>query len=395
MAVIINGTSGITNVNGSASTPAETGTDTDTGIYYGTNTVGLATNGTNALFIDASQNVGIGTTDTTNQRLKIKQSADTGAASFSFKVEANVNDTGLFLGYRGVGAATAADTCAINASYVSTGAFKPITFLTSDAERMRIDTSGNVGIGTSSPSYKLDVRSTLAVLDGSSNIGFYANGSAYTQIWQTLQSTNDFIIQTTASKYISFGINSAEKVRIDTSGNLLVGTTAQPATGVGVQVISFNNAYYGLRLSTSNSGGASCIQFLNSAGTQQGLISHNGTGTTTYGTSSDYRLKDNPQPMQNALETVAKLNPVTYTWKIDGSIGQGFIAHELQEIFPDAVQGEKDDVNEDGSIKPQGIDTSFLVATLTAAIQELKALVDTQASTITALTARIESLETK
>ena len=61
MTVVINGTTGITNVNGSASAPAETGLDTDTGIYYGTNQLGLATNGTNALFIDSSQNVGIGT----------------------------------------------------------------------------------------------------------------------------------------------------------------------------------------------------------------------------------------------------------------------------------------------------------------------------------------------
>jgi hypothetical protein len=99
---------------------------------------------TTAVTIGILQNVGIGTTDTTDQRLKIKQSADTGAASFSFKVEANANDTGLFLGYRGVGAASAADTCAISASYSSTGAFKPITFLTSDTERMRILSTGNI-----------------------------------------------------------------------------------------------------------------------------------------------------------------------------------------------------------------------------------------------------------
>jgi hypothetical protein len=78
--------------------------------------------------------------------------------------------------------------------------------------------------------------------------------------------------------------------------------------------------------------------------------------------------------------------PVTYTWKADGSVGQGFIAHELQEVVPDCVTGEKDAVNEDGSIKPQGIDTSFLVATLTAAIQELSAKND-------ALEARVAALE--
>ena len=85
-----------------------------------------------------------------------------------------------------------------------------------------VDTSQNVGIGTTSPGYKLDVRSSLAVLDGSANIGFWANGTTYTQVWQTLQSVNDFIIQTAASKYMSFGTNSAERMRIDSSGNVLV-----------------------------------------------------------------------------------------------------------------------------------------------------------------------------
>jgi hypothetical protein len=88
------------------------------------------------------------------------------------------------------------------------------------------------------------------------------------------------------------------------------------------------------------------------------------------------------------LAKVEQLNPVTYTWKSNGSSSQGFIAHELQAVVPDCVSGEKDAVNEDGSIKAQGIDTSFLVATLTAAIQEQQAI-------ITDLKARIETLEAK
>jgi hypothetical protein len=117
-----------------------------------------------------------------------------------------------------------------------------------------------------------------------------------------------------------------------------------------------------------------------------GSISTSGSATT-YSTSSDYRLKENIAPMVGALATVSQLKPVTYSWKADGSDGQGFIAHELAEVVPDCVTGEKDAVNEDGSIKSQGIDTSFLVATLTAAIQELKAIVDAQAVRIAALEA--------
>ena len=106
-----------------------------------------------------------------------------------------------------------------------------------------------------------------------------------------------------------------------------------------------------------------------------GEITTNGS-TTSYVTSSDYRLKENIQRMTGALEKVAQLNPVTYNWKADGSEGQGFIAHELQAVVPDCVSGEKDAVDADGKPVHQGIDTSFLVATLTAAIQELKSELD-------------------
>jgi hypothetical protein len=92
--------------------------------------------------------------------------------------------------------------------------------------------------------------------------------------------------------------------------------------------------------------------------------------------------------MTGALSKVAALKPVTYRWKVDGSNGQGFIAHELQEVVKGCVTGEKDAVDADGNPVYQGIDTSFLVATLTAAIQEQQALIQS-------LTARIAALEAK
>jgi hypothetical protein len=88
------------------------------------------------------------------------------------------------------------------------------------------------------------------------------------------------------------------------------------------------------------------------------------------------------------LEKVAALKPCTYTWKVDGRLGQGFIAHELQEVIPDAVQGTKDEVDENGNPEYQGIDPRMIVATLTAAIQELKAQNDD-------LRARVAALESQ
>ena len=105
------------------------------------------------------------------------------------------------------------------------------------------------------------------------------------------------------------------------------------------------------------------------------------SNATAYTSVSDYRLKENVTPMVGSLDKVLQLKPVTYTWKNDGVAGQGFIAHELQDVVPDCVVGEKDAVNEDGSIKAQSVDTSFLVATLTAAIQELKAEFDAYKAT--------------
>jgi hypothetical protein len=385
MAVIINGTSGITNVNGSASTPAETGTDTDTGIYYGTNTVGLATNGTNALFIDASQNVGIGTSSPAN-KLHV--------FGTEVRIQQNAGYYSLF------------DTAGTRYGYIQggsgyldivseAGSANTIRFTTNSSERMRVDPSGNVGIGTSSPNAasKLEVSNGSAAanckirISNSGTYGAYIESATSNRTFQFggVDSTNGF-----ASG--AYGVYDATagtwRMVIDSSGNLLVGTTSQFFSGK--QCIYFDgNSLAGLSLQTSKATtGSTYVYFVNSASAGTGSISQNGTTTVAYGTSSDYRLKENIKPMTGSLATVAQLKPVTYKWKADGSDGQGFIAHELQEVVPDCVIGEKDAVDADGNPVYQGIDTSFLVATLTAAIQEQQTL-------ITALTARIEALEAK
>jgi len=124
-----------------------------------------------------------------------------------------------------------------------------------------------------------------------------------------------------------------------------------------------------------------------SAGNQVGSISVTGSATA-YNTSSDYRLKENIAPMTGALAKVATLKPVTYKWKSTGSDGDGFIAHELAEVCPHAVTGAKDAVDADGKPQYQGVDSSFLVATLTAAIQEQQELIKSMTSRIAALEAK-------
>ena len=195
-------------------------------------------------------------------------------------------------------------------------------------------------------------------------------------------------IAATGANYITMSTNGSERMRLDSSGNLLVGTTSSGVVPNGLSLTTNAGGGYSLFYVGHPSGtgsGASYAVFRYNDVTI-GNISQNGTAAVSYNTSSDYRLKENIQPMTGALATVAQLNPVRYTWKADGSAGQGFIAHELQAVVPDCVTGEKDAVDADGKPVYQGIDTSFLVATLTAAIQEQQAIIQS-------LTARIEALE--
>ena len=107
---------------------------------------------------------------------------------------------------------------------------------------------------------------------------------------------------------------------------------------------------------------------------------------TSWAAASDVRLKKDILDSTAGLAFVNELRPVTFKWNVDGSDGEGFIAHEAQAVIPVCVNGEKDAVDDEGEPKYQGMDTSFLVATLTAAIQE-------QQTTIEALEARITALE--
>ena len=261
---------------------------------------------------------------------------------------------------------------------------------TTPANTLVTTTGGNVGIGTSSPS--VFTGYTTVSVNNAANGGIYnilVNGTETARLQGYSGIFN--VAAKGASTALTFETNGAERARIDSSGRLLVGTTTaasaqvtitNPSTAYGLQVAAVNNAgsYYQIYFSTGV------------GGTTVGSIVSNST-STTYVTSSDYRLKEDVQPMAGALSVVQQLKPCTYKWKADGSEGQGFIAHELQAVFPDAVVGEKDAVNEDGSIKPQGIDTSFLVATLTAAIQEQQAIILAQESALNALTARVAALE--
>jgi len=289
---------------------------------------------------------------------------------------------------------------------VSTGDSSGVLQLqTAGTTALTIDTSQNVGIGTASPNYKLTFGGQTGGTATPLAIRFsndYSNGS-------TAASSKIFLYNDGVTGNI-FGIgvgsaadvqyhsgstgassgnhrwytNDIERMRIDTSGNLLVGNTS--FTSLGQLNVQSTTSKDGAVFQSNATGDTTQILFRNPNGVIGKISTLN--SATSYVTSSDYRLKENIVPMTGALDTVAALKPVTYKWKIDGSNGQGFIAHELAEIVPEAVAGEKDAVDAEGNPIHQGVDTSFLVATLTSAIQE-------QQTIINDLKARIETLEAK
>jgi hypothetical protein len=340
---------------------------------------GTSASNSERMRIDSSGNVGIGATSPGNYRLK---TVGAGFAFFGdnyFNVgihDGSASQKGVAFGYNSTSQtgiiAAETSSAASNLAFFTFGGV-------SWAEGMRIDSSGNVGIGTSSPAQKLDVSGQLKVINGGD--GFFINPNA-----------SDTRLVTSGTLPLTFRPNDTERMRIDSSGNLLVGTTsALSQTGRA----TFVGAGNGLVTQVGNS--STAYQSTNTSGTSAyyaAIFSNNGNtfstcgtiqvsgSTTSYNTSSDYRLKENVAPMTGALAKVLELNPVTYTWKVDGSAGQGFIAHELQEVAPYAVSGEKD------GEEMQGVDYGKITPLLTAALQEAIA-------EIQSLKARVAELEAK
>ena len=322
----------------------------------------------------------------------------------------------------------------------NTGIFFPaadtIAFAEGGTEAMRIDSSGNVGIGVTSIVGKAQINTSDTSTTVLNNAALYLSNSGTATTNQRVDlglrwqdgtyngsSAVSAIRESGTSRAASIAFlpsnssgDATERARITSVGKFFVNATDQLAGYSEQAVITANSTQVALALKsdsasialattstdTSTYNAAIFANNGNFSGALKGSISVSNTGTT-YNTTSDYRLKENVAPMTGALATVSALKPCTYTWKDGGEIGQGFIAHELQAVVPDCVTGEKDatetytDDNGVEHTKPkyQGVDTSFLVATLTAAIQELKAINDAQATRIETLETKVAALEAK
>jgi hypothetical protein len=399
----------------------------------------LQTNGTERMRIDASGNVGIGTATPTNKLHLSLGNASGDYASYggTDRWANGLNKIAIFRhGYwaggnevASIGVQTTSTTSGsgygLGSLVFHTGSGGNGDAGSTSAERMRIDASGNVGIGTASPAaaFKLDVNGAFTV-GGDYDAGTSTNGGGVNIGFNTTGGGNITALNPGVSWYplalagseVKFSTLGAERARFDSIGNLSIAHNTANPIGSGVPGLKYwtdgtlqLSAVSKLCAEIGRAGSAgNVIDFYQNAA-KVGSISLT-TNSTAYITSSDPRLKENITPIQGASDIVMALNPVTYTFKADGSWMDGFLTTEVQTLLPSAVVGEPDAMkDEDYEVSPavlddegevvteavtgtrsvpdyQGMDYSRLTPILTASLQDALRKID-------ALTARIETLE--
>jgi hypothetical protein len=348
----------------------------------------FSTNNTERMRIDSAGNVGIGTSSP-GEILQVSKAVGA-TASPNYAIGLNLRNSSDGGNRILFGNNVTTTLAAIDGTVASSGAGTNdgvLAFHTavdgSMTERARIDSAGRLLIGGTS-TYDFNGQANLVVngtaglstitvasptsghlvfADGTSGTALYAGNIAYHH----------------ASNAMTFGTDGVfGRVTIDSSGNVIVLGAGSGSLG---KLTTRSDGGTPLAVSNESVSGTLVALMGNGSG-NLGSITHNGSGVA-YNTTSDYRLKEDWVAVADASTRVNLLKPVNFAWKADGSRVDGFLAHELAEVVPEAVTGEKDAVelvdikDEGGNVtgqeeRPvyQGIDQSKLVPLLTAALQE-------------------------
>ena len=388
----VGGTAKLTvNVGSGTSSPVSIVNGTTDGMYirryavngqYQIQTTSGSGNSGNLSLQSYGGNVGIGTTSP-SRPLSVYRSTAGSAANFLHYTDATAF-AGLYIDVDNVN-----NIVELNASgdTASTMAFQ-----TGNAERMRITTTGNVGIGTTNPGGNLHVVGRAGQA-GQIYLSDIDNGSGTGDALLISKSGNNAFVYNRDSGSLSFGSNNTSNyLNITSSGNVGIGTTS-PANKLDVVGISrfthssstsyrgaietvTDNAYPTWEIGwvhtrTTSSTYGTIARFNNQTGTSIGGIVYSGSSGTSFVTTSDYRLKENIKEIRDSISRVKKLKPCRFNFAAEKNrIIDGFIAHEVQEVVPEAVHGEKDALQKDGSIDAQTLEVSRLIPVLTKALQE-------------------------
>jgi hypothetical protein len=379
--------------DGSASAPTLTNDgDTNTGIFFpAADTVGITTGGTERARVDSSGRFGIGSTFTPAAYQNINGYFQNGRSGWAYVVDDSANThlvhniifNGTNNTFAGTGYASRMSIVDADGSFrwyqAGSGSAGGTASLST---RMTLDASGNLGVGVTSPNGKLSVAGNITLEPGGSG----PVASSRPQLWRGadgflgIQSGGD------TGGVIAFHTSSSgtpsERARIDSSGNLLVGTTDTGAgTGAGFKFKPAGNGasapLFNIVTANSTNSSSSVQIYSTGAGAYRFYV---GDGGTIYATStsisaiSDERLKENIRDIDTGLDAVMALKPRRFDWK-EGK-GQnknnaaGFIAQEFETVFPDSVGTSK--AGEDG-IEYKNINHEELIPTLVKALQELNA----------------------
>jgi hypothetical protein len=390
------GTAGLT-INGSAShiTWQNSGTNVAFAYNVGNNfLIGSEQAGSSTIFtsagsermrIDSSGNVGIGTSSPSSPLNIIGNATTTDLATrgvhlhdpittdedilpitFTFTSTANRARAGIG------GISRSSDAVAGYGGAIGfyTRSAADASALSSSDERMRITESGNVGIGTSSPSTPLDVGGHIRVTGGNDCDIEFQSGSARRKFIGG--DGNELELGTFSSSNTSRDV----KMTIDSTGHTSISADKSGGYALGIVNDGNNSDRYGISIqcgSDSGSGTNYLMGFKDGDGNSVGSITFSGS-SSSYNTSSDHRLKENVIADWDATTRLKQLNPVRFNFiaHADTTV-DGFLAHEVQSVVPEAITGTHNEVDADGNPVYQGIDQSKLVPLLVKTIQELEA----------------------